>query len=60
MEKIGISYKLQRSLLKQEMSHDEIYDYTWEVKEREWLPYPKKLSYQPLSPMLDIQKVWKE
>ena len=42
MIKIGESYKLQESLLKKEVEHDENYDYTWEAKENEWLPYFKK------------------
>ena len=33
LKKIGVSYKLQTSLLKQEMEHDEIYEDTWEAKE---------------------------
>ena len=41
MEKIGKSYKLQQSLLTQEMDHDEIYENTWEDEENEWLPYLK-------------------
>ena len=41
MKKIGISYKLHSSLLKQELDHDEIYEDTWEDKEHEWLPYLK-------------------
>ena len=32
-KKIGVSYKLQRSLLKQELQHDEIYENTWEKEE---------------------------
>ena len=39
--KKGVSYKLQPSLLKQEMEHDEIYEDTWEAKENELLPYVK-------------------
>ena len=41
LEKIGESYKLQLSLIKQELEHDEIYKDTWEEKENEWLPYVK-------------------
>ena len=41
MKKIGESYKLQESLLKKELEHDEIYEDTWEEKENEWLPYVK-------------------
>ena len=41
MKKIGESYKLQTSLLKQELDHDEIYEDTWEARENEWLPYVK-------------------
>ena len=36
-----IYYKLQESLLKKELEHDEIYEVTWEEKENEWLPYVK-------------------
>ena len=36
---IGVSYKLQPSLLKQQMDHYEIYEDTWEDKGNEWLPY---------------------
>ena len=39
MKKIGISYKLKSSLLKQEMENDEIYEDTWEGRQNEWLPY---------------------
>ena len=42
LKKIGESYKLQPSLLIQEMEHDEIYEDTWEAKENGWLPYVKK------------------
>ena len=35
-------YKLQLSLLKQEMEHDAIYEDTWPEKENEWLLYVKK------------------
>ena len=41
LRKIGESYKLQKSLLKKELEHDEIYEDTWEEKENEWLPYVK-------------------
>ena len=41
LRKIGESYKLQESLLKRELEHDEIYENTWEEKENEWLPYVK-------------------
>ena len=41
LRKIGESYKLQESLLKKELEHDEIYEDTWEAKENEWLPYVK-------------------
>ena len=41
LKKIGESYKLQESLLKNELEHDEIYEDTWEAKENEWLPYVK-------------------
>ena len=38
LRKIGESYKLQESLLKKELEHDEIYEDTWESREHEWLP----------------------
>ena len=41
MRKIGESYKLQESLLKKELKHDDIYEDTWEARENEWLPYVK-------------------
>ena len=41
MKKKGVSYKLQPSLVKQEMEHDEYYEDTWGEKENEWLPYVK-------------------
>ena len=41
MKKIGVSYKLQPSLLKQELAHDEIVEDTWEARKNEWLPYVK-------------------
>ena len=41
LKKIGKSYKLQESLLKQELELDEIYENNWEEKENEWLPYLK-------------------
>ena len=41
LRKIGESYKLQESLLKKVLKHDEIYEDTWEAKENEWLPYVK-------------------
>ena len=41
LEKIGVSYKLQPSLLTQEMDHHNIYEDTWKDKEHDWLPYLK-------------------
>ena len=41
LKKIGESYKLQESLLKKELEHDDIYEDTWEARESEWLPYVK-------------------
>ena len=41
MKKIGESHKLQESLVKKELEHDEIYEDTWEAEENEWLPYVK-------------------
>ena len=37
----GESYKLQKSLLKQKLEHDEFIEDNWEEKENEWLPYLK-------------------
>ena len=42
VKKIGENYKLQPSLLKQELEHDEIFEDTWEARENEWLTYVKK------------------
>ena len=39
LRNIGISYKLQPSLLKQELDHDEIYEDIWESKKDEWFPF---------------------
>ena len=41
LKNIGKSYKLQESLLKQELEHDEIFEDNGEEKENEWLPYLK-------------------
>ena len=41
LKKIGESYKLEPSLLKQEKEHDEKYEDTWEARENEWLPHVK-------------------
>ena len=41
-KKIGEIYKLQASLLKQQLEYEEIYEVTWEAKENAWLPYVKK------------------
>ena len=41
LKKIGESYKLQPSLLKQQIEHDEISEDIREEKENEWLPYVK-------------------
>ena len=41
MKKIRERYKVQPSLLKQEMEHNEIYEDTWEEKENNWFPYVK-------------------
>ena len=35
------SYNLQEKLPKKELEHDEIFEDTWEEKEKEWLPYLK-------------------
>ena len=41
LKRMGISYKKQSCLLKQELEHDEFYDETWEDKENERLLYIK-------------------
>ena len=41
MKKIGERYKLQPSLIKQKIEHDEFYEDKWEEQENEWLPYVK-------------------
>ena len=41
LKKIGIRCKVQLSLLKQELEHDEIYEDTWEGRENEWIPLVK-------------------
>ena len=41
LKNIGKSYKLQESLLKQKLEHDEIFEDNWEEKEDKWLPYLK-------------------
>ena len=45
LKKIGESHKLQESLLKKELEHDEFYEDTWEEKESEWFPYLKNDVY---------------
>ena len=40
-KEIGAIYKLQSSLIKQKMEHDEKYEDAWEAKENEWLHYVK-------------------
>ena len=54
-----ISYKLQSSLFKQQMDHDEIYEDTWEDKKMSCYFILRTTCYQQLSVMLDIVKVWK-
>ena len=41
LRKIGVSYKSEASLFKQELEYDEIYEDSWEHKEGEWLTYFK-------------------
>ena len=41
MKDIGITFKLQPCLLKQELEHDDIYEDTWEKKENDEMPYLK-------------------
>ena len=42
LKKVGVRYKLQSSLLKQEMEHCEIYEDTREARDNELLLYVKK------------------
>ena len=56
---MGINYKLQPSLLKQEMDHDESHEDTWEKKNMNGYLILKTMCYQLLSVILDIQKGWK-
>ena len=39
LKKLGGTYKLQSSLLKQEIYHTEIYEDTWEAEREIWEPY---------------------
>ena len=41
LKNLSISYKIQPSLLKQKLEHDEVYEDNWEKKGNEWLPYIK-------------------
>ena len=41
LKKICESHKFEKSLLKQEMDHEEVNEDTWEDKEHEWLLYLK-------------------
>ena len=56
---MGKSYKLQSCLLKQELKHDEVYEDTWEARQKTGYLMLKMASYQLISVMLDIQWVWK-
>ena len=59
LKKIGKTYKLQPSLLKQELEHDEFYEDTWEEKKMNGYLMFRTTYYQLLSVMLDIRWVWK-
>ena len=59
LQKIGESYRLQPSLLKQELEHDEIYEDTWRAKKTSGYLMLKMTYYQPRSVMLDLRWVWK-
>ena len=41
LKKLGKTFKLQKVLLKTEMSHDEIYADNWKAKKDEWVDYVK-------------------
>ena len=41
LKNLGVNYKLQPSLSKQEMEYDETFEDTWETRENERLPYVK-------------------
>ena len=41
LKNLGKSFKLQESLLEQELEHDEIYEENWKEKKNEWLPFLK-------------------
>ena len=41
LKKIGITYNLQKELLKQEMNHDEIFEDNWEKETDKWMDYGK-------------------
>ena len=58
-KKIGESYKLQPSLIKHELEHDEIYEDTWKAKEKNGYLMLKITYYQLHSIILDIQRVWR-
>ena len=53
-----VIFKLQPSLLKQELKHDEIYEDTWKIKKMNGYRMMKKTYYQLLSVMLDIKWIW--
>ena len=60
LRKRGVSYKLQPSLLKQEMERDEIFEDTWELENMDGYLMLKMMYYQLLSFMLGIQGKWKK
>ena len=41
LKKLGKTSKLQKELLKTEMSHDEVSSVTWREKKTEWFDYVK-------------------
>ena len=59
LKKIGESYKLQESLLKKELEHDEIYEIHGKLKKTSGYLMLRTMYYQLLSVMQDIQWVWK-
>ena len=59
LKNIRKSYKLQESLLKHELEHNEIFEDNWEEKKTSGCLILKTMCYQLLFLMLGIQKEWK-
>ena len=58
-KKLGITFRLQKELLKTEMDLDEIDGSNYKDKKDEWLPYVKQDVLCTALVMLDISNVWK-